>query len=336
MPELRWILVAVGVLFVAGLWFWEARRSRGSDAGVAAGGLPAHARAEPTLGAAGDASGPEAEFRPEDGAAQDAPAAGEPDRAAPIRATRNERIGPPDPPVVEIPADAEPELAQPARRERDVPPTISYRDIQDELDALPPDLEYPAPAQDEYTRREPWVRTQPLDREQIRRAQAEEDEAERALAAERTAGSAERELASRQRIVALRLVSTRERWAGRTVVEALEAEGLVYGKYSIFHREHAGNKSVFYVASMVEPGSFDLDRLDAVTYPGISLFAVVPGSVEAPVVFDMMLAAGRRLADRLQGQLQDEQGSTLTAQRILSLREELVHLEHVARRLRAT
>jgi hypothetical protein len=28
MPELRWILVAVGVLFVAGLWFWEARRGR--------------------------------------------------------------------------------------------------------------------------------------------------------------------------------------------------------------------------------------------------------------------------------------------------------------------
>jgi cell division protein ZipA len=335
MPELRWILVAVGVLFVSGLWFWEARRSRASGARDASGDPATAGRAEPTIDTEFGQAATAATELPEEGAAEQMPAPREP-APPPIRATRHERIGPPDPPVFEIPADAEPELAQPPRSDRDVPPSISYRAIQEELDALPPDLEHAEPPQDEYTRREPWVRTQPLDREQIRRAQEEEDEAERALAAERTEGSAARELASRQRIVALRLVSTRERWDARSVVEALKAEGLVFGKYSIFHCEHAGNKSVFYVASMVEPGSFDLDRLDSVSYPGISLFAVVPGSVEAPVVFDMMLAAGRRLADRLQGQLQDEQGSTLTAQRILNLREELVHLEHVARRLRAT
>ena len=47
-----------------------------------------------------------------------------------------------------------------------------------------------------------------------------------------------------------------------------------------------------------------------------------------------MLTVGRGLASRLSGQLQDEQGSTLTAQRILNLREELVHFEHRSRRLR--
>ncbi len=336
MPELRWILVAVGALFVAGLWFWESRRTRLPSGTGAATDAAATGRAEPRLGTSEDphpADGPAYDDVATDASTKAPQEAAEP---PPIRATRHERIGPPDPPVVEIPADAEPELAPPPRSDRDVPPSISYRAIQEELDALPPDLEHAEPPQDEYTRREPWVRTQPLDREQIRRAQEEEDEAERLLAAERSEGSAERELASRQRIVALRLVSTGERWDGRAVVEALQLEGLVFGKYSIFHREHAGNKSVFYVASMVEPGSFDLDRLDSLSFPGISLFAVVPGSVEAPAVFDMMLATGRRLADRLQGQLQDEQGSTLTAQRILNLREELVHLEHVARRLRAT
>ena len=335
MPELRWILVAVGVLFVAGLWFWEARRGRAGDTRDASGDPAPQARADPTIGTVPDPAAPGAALLREERGPEDAPTL-EPAPAPPIRATRHERIGPPDPPVVEIPANAEPELAQPPRRDRDVPPTISYRAIQEELDALPPDLERAEPPQDEYTRREPWVRTQPLDREQIRRAQEEEDEAERELAAGRTEGAAERELASKQRIIALRLVSMGARWDGRAVVAALQTEGLVFGKYSIFHREHAGSKSVFYVASMVEPGSFDLDRIESVSYPGISLFAVVPGSVEAPAVFDMMLATGRRLADRLKGQLQDEQGSTLTAQRILNLREELVHLEHVARRLRAT
>jgi FtsZ-interacting cell division protein ZipA len=64
------------------------------------------------------------------------------------------------------------------------------------------------------------------------------------------------------------------------------------------------------------------------------LFGIVPGPLAAPATFDMVLATGRRLAERLKGQLQDEQGSTLTAQRILNLREELVHFEHRSKRLR--
>jgi cell division protein ZipA len=108
----------------------------------------------------------------------------------------------------------------------------------------------------------------------------------------------------------------------------------VFGKYSIFHRERDDGKSIFFVASMVEPGSFDLDGIDEQSFPGVSIFAVIPGPVDAPTTFDLMLASGRRLAERLGGHLQDEQGSTLTAQRILNLREELVHFEHVSRRLK--
>ena len=85
---------------------------------------------------------------------------------------------------------------------------------------------------------------------------------------------------------------------------------------------------------MMEPGSFDLERMDEQEFPGVSLFGIVPGPLDAPSTFDLVLAAGRNLADRMKGQLQDEQGSTLTAQRILNLREELVHFEHRNRRLR--
>jgi cell division protein ZipA len=85
---------------------------------------------------------------------------------------------------------------------------------------------------------------------------------------------------------------------------------------------------------MMEPGSFDLTSMDDQLFPGISLFGIVPGPLDAPATFDLVLAAARHLAERLQGQLQDEQGSSLTAQRILNLREELVHFEHRSRRLR--
>ncbi len=85
---------------------------------------------------------------------------------------------------------------------------------------------------------------------------------------------------------------------------------------------------------MMEPGSFDLARMDEQEFAGVSLFGIVPGPLDAPSTFDLILTVGRGLADRLSGQLQDEQGSTLTAQRILNLREELVHFEHRNRRLR--
>jgi cell division protein ZipA len=104
--------------------------------------------------------------------------------------------------------------------------------------------------------------------------------------------------------------------------------------YSIFHRPREDGKSLLYVASMMDPGSFDVSRMDDQEFAGISRFGVVPGPLDAPATFDLVLSVGRNLADRIKGQLQDEQGSTLTSQRILNLREELVHFEHRNRRLR--
>jgi cell division protein ZipA len=178
--------------------------------------------------------------------------------------------------------------------------------------------------------RAPWVSTHPLERDEV--APKREEEPFEPLPADpmerRTAE------ASKQRIVALRLVAAGGNWSGTTLRDALEAEGLSYGPYSIFHREREDGKSLLYVASMMEPGSFDLARMDQQDFAGISLFGVVPGPLDAPSTFDLVLAVGRGLAGRLAGQLQDEQGSTLTAQRILNLREELVHFEHRNRRLR--
>jgi cell division protein ZipA len=184
--------------------------------------------------------------------------------------------------------------------------------------------------QDDY-HRAPWVRTQPLERTDVEPALEEPGSSPQLPTDPLEQHAAD---ASQQRIVALRLVAPDARWNGRLLREALEAENLHYGRYSIFHREREDGKTLFYVASMMEPGSFDIGNMDDQFFPGVSLFGIVPGPLEAPAMFDLMLAAGRHIADRMRGQLQDEQGSTLTSQRILSLREELVHFEHRHKRLR--
>lgn len=324
MPELRWILVVAGLLLLAGLWWWETQRKARQQAepdSPAKAGVDAGAADEPA-----------------------APASREEDMPV-IRATRRERgvVGR-NPPVVEFPGDAEPELARPQRDDQFVPPSVPYRSMHEPLDEIPEDLRnLPPHERADAEQRQPWVRTQPLNRNELAAGAAEygpaasdalDPDAAPAGQEEQAddAGEAPAAGAARQKIVALRLIAD-GRWPGRSVIDALAAEGLEFGKYSIYHRVRDDGKTIFFVASMVEPGSFDLDNADSQSYPGVSVFTVVPGPIDAPTTFDMMLATARRLAERLSGHLQDEQGSTLTAQRILSLREELVHFEHVSRRV---
>ena len=308
MPELRWILLALGVALILGLWWWETRRSR---SGYGFGDSSSRARTEPTL----------------DSVAEPEPA------AAPV----SERIhAPRRPPLIEIPEDLEVDVSAYIGRDRRrlpdpqaSPPSIArLYDLQDVPASR--DLDDTANAELDADHRAPWVRTQPLERSEV----APKPEPEEAVSSDPEVQRTQ--AAARQRIVALRLIAGSGRWGGRQLREALEAEGLVHGLYSIFHRQREDGKTLYYVASMMEPGSFDLAKMDTQDFPGVSLFGIVPGPLDAPATFDTVLAAARHLVERLQGQIQDEQGSSLTAQRILNLRDELVHFEHRNRRLRRT
>jgi cell division protein ZipA len=321
-PELRWILLGAGVALILGLWWWETRRPR-------AAGKSAHAGAWE-----GDPSAPgfdEGDVIVDDeipGVDQEI----RPSYAPTIERVRVERR----PPLIEIPEDMEVDVSEFVGIDRRHPQQPEFEIESDaggeaELVELPEDGEPYAEQEEEQDdhHRAPWVRTQPLERDEVAPKREEEppeppsDPIERRMAE-----------ASQQRIVALRLVAAGANWNGADLRAAFEAEGLEFGPYSIFHRPREDGKSLFYVASMMEPGSFDVARMDEQEFAGISLFGVVPGPLDAPATFDLVLSVGRNLADRIKGQLQDEQGSTLTAQRILNLREELVHFEHRNRRLR--
>lgn len=117
-------------------------------------------------------------------------------------------------------------------------------------------------------------------------------------------------------------------FAGEALRRALEDAGLQHGRFGIFHRCHQPDRqqSIFSVASLVEPGSFDLSSMDAERLPGVSMFMTVPGPVDALSAFDDMLATARDLATILDGEVLDEQGSRLSVQRERFLRDELVQL----------
>ena len=134
-----------------------------------------------------------------------------------------------------------------------------------------------------------------------------------------------------QKIVTLRIVArTGKSFPGDELILSLRGIGLRHGNFGIFHRYDGNDEStsIFSAASLVEPGSFDLQNIKDQEIPGISLFLVLPGPIESVEAFDLMMAAARTLTQSLGGELLDESGSTLSIQRERYLREEIIQFQH--------
>jgi cell division protein ZipA len=119
-------------------------------------------------------------------------------------------------------------------------------------------------------------------------------------------------------------------FAGDKLVLKMRELGLQHGEFGIFHRvaEDAERCNEFSVASLIEPGSFDLTRIKSDTYPGVSIFMMLPSvRRDGVAIFDDMMSASRSLANELDGELLDEEGSSLSVQRERYLREEIIEYE---------
>ena len=131
-----------------------------------------------------------------------------------------------------------------------------------------------------------------------------------------------------QKIVTVRVCAPGEvRWSGATLLSALELHGLAYGRYQVFHRRHVDGRSLFCVASLIEPGTFDVARMSTEEFRGITLFAVLPGPVEPLLTVDELLGAARGLAQELSGMVQDQKGMPLSPQRAAALRDDVARFQ---------
>jgi len=131
-----------------------------------------------------------------------------------------------------------------------------------------------------------------------------------------------------QRIVTIRVCAVGEtRWSGTQLMAALELHGLAFGRYQVFHRKHADGRSLFCVASLIEPGTFDVAQMADEEFRGVTLFAVLPGPVQPLETMDELLGTARGLAEELSGMVQDGGGMPLSPQRAAALREDIAHFQ---------
>jgi len=121
-----------------------------------------------------------------------------------------------------------------------------------------------------------------------------------------------------RQLIALRLAMS-ENIPGEQLLAMFQAENLQHGKFNIFHRLH-DDETVFSVASLVEPGSFDLESMPFQQYRGISLFLLLPCALPAIEAFDDMMSCAERLARITSGVVQDENGVMLLESGIARLR----------------
>lgn len=133
-------------------------------------------------------------------------------------------------------------------------------------------------------------------------------------------------------IIALYVVAKRESgFAGRELLALLENLGLKHGKMRIFHHYGIGElkvqNAVFSLANMVEPGTFEPQHMSTFSTPGLVLFMRLPGPFGGRVAFELMLNNAARIAEELEGIIEDEAHAPMTQKTITRLRERIANFE---------
>lgn len=313
MNELRWILIGFGIVLLAGIYLWGRRGGAAVAEDVALRprpepALPPHGftevRREPAFQRAEVPDYEEPSYEeieePEE-AADDAKSHAEnyeETAVRPVRPPLSPRLPrgeSPRPAAREVPPAANPEPRPlPDFRRGRVEPTLGNDSITEELPVQSPSsTAVVTPAPTLSSSESPAPRRSP----------------------------------ERRKILSLRLSTAPQKIEGAKLQEVLASELLSHGKYDIFHREHSDGQAIFSIASMVEPGTFDLEKMGETLYPGVTLFAQLPGPVPGMHALNELVACARRLHQSLGGVLQDDRGVPLTVHRIERMRQEVREFE---------
>lgn len=111
---------------------------------------------------------------------------------------------------------------------------------------------------------------------------------------------------------------------GKRLLEAFQEVHLHFGDRKIFHRyenQDGTGRKIFSLTSMIEPGYFNLSKMDVFTTPGILLFFPLGEPNQSISAFEQMLRTAKLLCLRLDGELKDERRRPLSDQMIDQLRE---------------
>lgn len=117
------------------------------------------------------------------------------------------------------------------------------------------------------------------------------------------------------------------KFTGENLKYAMEESGFYLDRSGVFYldvKDQQGfQQKLLGLANIVEPGTFDEERLGTFDSPGLVLYLHLPAPIEARDAFSILIEKGRELAITLSGDLCDETRSILTNQTISHLKEKV-------------
>ncbi|MAV27479.1 MAG: cell division protein ZipA [Gammaproteobacteria bacterium] len=126
-----------------------------------------------------------------------------------------------------------------------------------------------------------------------------------------------------ERFIVLYVSADEQKMTGQALLESLVEHEMRFGEMDIFHRLDVSGQSLFSLVNAVEPGSFDLQAMDDLETPAVSLFMRVHEVSDPVAVFDDMMHVAQNLANDLGADVLDETRSAVTPQTTAHLKQEL-------------
>ncbi|ALP53491.1 hypothetical protein Tel_10235 [Candidatus Tenderia electrophaga] len=119
-----------------------------------------------------------------------------------------------------------------------------------------------------------------------------------------------------------------QHFIGPALIEMIERSGLRYGPDMQIFQYIENDAPLFGLVNMVKPGVFDLDDLEQLSTPGVSLFIQMPNDTASGLAaFDTMLIVAQQLAQKLGGELRDETRSVLTHSAVDHIRQQIAEYD---------
>jgi len=117
------------------------------------------------------------------------------------------------------------------------------------------------------------------------------------------------------------------KFTGENIKYAIEECGFYLDRSGVFYldvKDQQGfQQKLLGLANIVEPGTFDEEKLCTFDSPGLVLYLHLPAPIEARDAFSTLIEKGRELSALLSGDMCDETRSILTNQTISHLKEKV-------------
>ena len=128
-----------------------------------------------------------------------------------------------------------------------------------------------------------------------------------------------------QIITLLIKASPGKEFSGVNILNAIKTVGFRFGDMNIFHHHGVeglmADQPLFSLASMYEPGCFELEQMETYKTKGLALFMQLPSPVDNVAAFDLMQETVMRLTDMLQGEIWSSKQKPIDKKTLQAMRD---------------